>query len=137
VIVDMKALCTLDTPPASAIARILLTAPFWWSGLSKLFDFTGAVAEADHFGLHPAPLAAVAVILVQLGGSALVVFGRHVWIGAGALAVFTVLANLVGHPFWTLADPMARFHDMNAFLANIGLIGGLGLAAILDDRRHE
>jgi len=35
---------------------------------------------------------------------------------------------------------MARFHDMNAFLANLGLIGGLALAAILAgstrERRH-
>jgi hypothetical protein len=36
----------------------------------------------------------------------------------------------MGHAFWNLPDPQARFHDMNAFLANLGLIGGLALGAL-------
>jgi hypothetical protein len=31
---------------------------------------------------------------------------------------------------------MARFHDMNAFTANLGLIGGLMLAAVLSEKRR-
>ncbi|KQY89796.1 DoxX family protein [Brevundimonas sp. Root1423] len=127
----------LEAPGVALIGRILLTSPFWISGLLKLADFQSAVAEASHFGLQPAVPAALAVILLQIGGSLAVIVGRGAWVGAGALGVFTVLANVVGHAFWALEDPMARFHDMNAFIANVGLIGGLVLAAILAERHDR
>ncbi|GLK48918.1 hypothetical protein GCM10017620_18910 [Brevundimonas intermedia] len=126
----------LDAPGVALIGRILLTSPFWISGVLKLFDFASAIGEAAHFGLQPAAAVAVAVILLQIGGSLAVILSRWTWLGAGALGVFTALANLIGHAFWTLSDPIARFHDMNAFTANIGLIGGLVLAAILAERRR-
>lgn len=121
----------LDTPGVALIARVLLTAPFWISGLTKVLDLPSAIGEAAHFGLHPAALIAVVVIVLQVGGSLAVITSRWTWLGAGALGVFTLAANVVGHAFWTVPDPMARFHDMNAFLANLGLIGGLALASIL------
>lgn len=128
-------LINVDRAPVRLIGRVLLTMPFWWSGVSKLFDFNAAIGEATHFGLQPAPLFAVAVILVQLAGSALVIAGRWTWAAVGALIAFTLAANVVGHAFWTIEDPMARFHDMNAFLANIGLVGGLLLAVVLAERK--
>lgn len=127
----------LDAPGVAVIARILLTSPFWISGLLKLLDFPSALAEAAHFGLQPAPLVAVFVILLQIAGSVAVILNRWTWIGAGALGVFTALANVVGHAFWTIPDPLTRFHEMNAFLANIGLIGGLVLAAVLARRAER
>jgi len=127
----------LDAPGVAVIGRVFLTSPFWISGALKLFDRPSAVAEAAHFGLRPAALVAGVVILLQIGGSLAVVVNRWVWLGAGALGVFTALANVVGHAFWTIPDPMARFHDMNAFLANLGLIGGLALAAILAGSPRE
>lgn len=121
----------LDAPVDALIARTLLTSPFWVSGLLKIFDFPAALGEAAHFGLQPAPLFALIVIVLQIVGSLAVILNRWTWSGAGALGVFTGLATLVGHAFWTIPDPAARFHDMNAFLANLGLIGGLVLAAVL------
>ncbi|MDF3848859.1 MULTISPECIES: DoxX family protein [Achromobacter] len=129
----------MTTPVAAAwpssllpgrLARLLLTLPFWWSGVAKLLDFPSALAEVDHFGLHPPLLYAALVIAVQLGGSILLVAGAWPWLAAGALAAFTLAASVMGHAFWNLPDPQARFHDMNAFLANLGLIGGLALGAM-------
>ena len=118
----------------SVAARALLTLPYWWSGLSKLSDWQAALAEADHFGLEPAGLVAATTIIVQLGGSILLIVGRWAWLAAGALGVFTALATLIAHQFWTIADPVARFHDRNTFLEHVGLIGGLMLAAALAER---
>ena len=126
----------LDAPGMALTGRVLLTSPFWISGLLKLFDFRSAIDEAAHFGLEPAVLVAGMVIFLQIGGSLAVILGRWTWLGAGALGVFTALANFVGHAFWIIPDPMARFHDMNAFIANLGLIGGLVLAAILAEGRR-
>lgn len=119
-----------SSPLPGRLARLVLTLPFWWSGLSKLGDFSSALGEVAHFGLHPPMLFAVLVIAVQLGGSILLIAGVWPWLAAGALAAFTLAASLMGHAFWNLPDPQARFHDMNAFLANIGLVGGLALGAL-------
>lgn len=112
-------------------ARACLTLPYWSSGVMKLLDLPGAMAEARHFALEPAALAVGATILIQLGASLLLILGRQAWLAAGALGVFTAAATLIAHPFWTLADPVARFHDRNTFLEHVGLAGGLMLAAIL------
>ncbi|WP_233222142.1 DoxX family protein [Allosphingosinicella deserti] len=110
-------------------ARLILTLPFWASGIAKLLDVDAAFAEAAHFALDPAWLVVTATILVQIFGSALVVADRWTWVGAGALGVFTALATIIAHPFWSMAEPVARFHERNTFLEHAGLIGGLMLAA--------
>lgn len=111
----------------------LLTLPYWLSGLTKLANFPGALAEANQFGLQPAPLAVTATIAVQLVGSAMLILGRRAWLAAGALGVFTMVATLIAHPFWMLADSIERFHQTNTFVEHLALIGGLALAAILAD----
>lgn len=125
----------LDDNRFAVLAATLLTLPYWTSGIAKLTDLPGALGEARHFGLEPAMLTVAATILVQIGGSLLIVVGRQAWLGAGALGVFTAIATLIAHPFWQVADPMTRFHERNTFLEHIGLIGGLMLAAILRDRK--
>lgn len=125
----------LDDNRFAVLAATLLTLPYWTSGIAKLTDLPGALGEARHFGLEPAMLTVAATILVQIGGSLLIILGRQAWLGAGALGVFTAIATLIAHPFWQVADPMTRFHERNTFLEHIGLIGGLMLAAILRDRR--
>jgi len=118
----------------AVFAAALLTLPYWTSGIAKLLDLPGALGEARHFGLEPATLTVAATILVQTGGSLLIILGRRAWLGAGALGAFTAAATLIAHPFWQAADPMARFHERNTFLEHAGLIGGLMLAAILRER---
>jgi len=118
-------------------ARLLLTLPFWSSGVAKLLDPAGALAEAHHFELKPAALVVVATIVVQIAGSALLVLGRWAWLGAGALGIFTAWATIIAHPFWAIADPVQRFHERNTFLEHAGLIGGLIVAAILARPRTQ
>jgi len=36
------------------LARVALVSAYLIGGVTKLFDFTAAVAEQEHFGLHPA-----------------------------------------------------------------------------------
>lgn len=117
----------------AVLAATLLTLPYWTSGIAKLFDLGGALSEARHFGLEPAALIVALTIAVQIGGSLLVILGRKAWLGAGALGVFTAAATLIAHPFWQVADPIARFHERNTFLEHVGLVGGLMLAAILQE----
>ena len=123
----------LRAPAFQLLARIALTSAYWWGGIAKLLDYPAALAEARHFGLEPAALVVIATIVVELGASALLIAGRLVWRAAGALGVFTAIATLIAHAFWTVDDPVERFHALNTFLEHIGLIGGLALAAILTE----
>ncbi len=114
-------------------ARILLTLVFWSSGLAKLFDFPTAIAEMEHYGLAPAAPTAIAVIFVQLAGSALVISGQHIWLGAGALGVFTVLTIPIAHAFWSMSG-QAAFLEMLFAIEHLSVVGGLMIVAILGRR---
>ncbi len=120
----------LRAPATAAAARIVLCLPFWWSGLSKLLDFSGGTAEMAALGLEPAWLFNALTILVQLGGSLLVILNRWTWLGAGALGVFTALATGLAHQFWTL-DGVERARELNTFLEHLAIIAGFVLVAIL------
>jgi len=111
------------------LARVALVSAYLIGGVNKLFDFTAAVAEQEHFGLHPAWLGAVLAIVLEIGGSLLVVTGRLVWLGAGGLGVLTFVAMLVANNFWPMAGP-DRFMALNTFFEHLGLIAGLVMVSI-------
>jgi transmembrane protein len=110
------------------LARIVLTFAFWGSGLSKLIDFQGGVAEMALFNLQPAVAFNIATIITQLGGSALVILNRWTWLGAGALGVFTALTIPIVHHFWTMEEPF-RTIEFYVVMEHIALIGGLMVVA--------
>ena len=114
-------------------ARVLLTFPFWGSGLAKLLNFPGGMAEMSRFGLEPAWLFNTLTIIVQLGGSALVIANKRTWLGAGALGVFTALTILIVHTFWNLEGERAviAFHTAGE---HVGMIGAFILVSILSLR---
>ncbi len=114
------------------IAYLGLCAAFLQGGLVKLTDFPGAIREMAHFGLSPAPVFAVGVIVLQLGASAMVLTGRLRWVGALALAGFTLLATGLALRFWELPQGPQRFAAANAFFEHLGMVGGLLLIAGLD-----
>jgi uncharacterized membrane protein YphA (DoxX/SURF4 family) len=115
---------------AVPISRIALVSAFLIGGIQKLIDFPAAVAEQAHFGLQPAWLWAAAAIVVELGGSALVIFGRWVWLGAGGLGVLVAVAMLTANDFWAKIGH-DRFMATNAFFEHLGLVTALVLVSIL------
>ncbi|WP_348753095.1 DoxX family protein [uncultured Aquincola sp.] len=110
------------------LALLLLCAAYLQGGLQKAWDFPGAIAEMNHFGLAPAGPMALAVIVLELGASALILSGRLRWLGALALAAFTLAATFVALRFWTLSG-QERFMATNAFFEHLGLAGGFLLVA--------
>ena len=110
------------------IARTILTSMFWLSGIAKLADFDGGVAEMAHFGLEPAALFNVATAFTQLVGSALIIANRWAWLGAGMLGVFTALTIPIAHNFWAMEEPMRTF-EFYVVSEHIAVIGGLMVVA--------
>ncbi len=126
----------LNNQAVLAAARILLTFPFWGSGLSKLINFQGGVAEMAMFGLNPPAAFNIATIVTQIVGSALIITNRAAWLGAGALGVFTAFTIPLVHHFWSLEGERAivAFHTATE---HVGMIGALILAAILSERTRD
>lgn len=126
----------LDWPPTWFVARLLLVGAYLVGALAKLGDWPGAVAEQAHFGMAPPALWAGVTIAVELIGPALILVGRLVWLGAGMLGVFTVLAASLANPFWALQGA-ARFAATNAFFEHLGLAGGFVLAALVAEHARR
>jgi uncharacterized membrane protein YphA (DoxX/SURF4 family) len=120
----------LSWPWLLPISRIALVSAFLIGGIQKLIDFPGAIAEQAHFGLQPAWMWAVAAVIVELGGSVLVIVGRWVWLGAGGLDVLTAIAMFAANDFWAKAGH-DRFIAVNDFFEHLGLIAGLVLVSVL------
>jgi len=110
------------------VARTILTFMFWASGLAKLIDFNGGMAEMAQFGLQPAAAFNVAVIITQLGGSALIIANRWTWLGAGGLAVFTALTVPIVHTFWKMDEPFKTM-EFYVVMEHISIVGGLMVVA--------
>ena len=120
----------LHWPWVSFAARLALTSSFLLGGLTKLFNFSAAIAEQEHFGLRPGRLWATVTILVELGCSVLVLSGHAIWLGAGALGCLTAVAMFKADNFWTKSG-QERVTQANTFFEHLGLIGGFVLTAFI------
>jgi uncharacterized membrane protein YphA (DoxX/SURF4 family) len=123
------------TPPVYWIALLGLCAAYLQGGIVKATDFSGAIAEINHFGLAPAAPIAIAVIALELGASAMILTGFYRWLAALALGGFTLMATLIALRFWELAPGQERFMAANAFFEHLGLVGGFLLVAWHDLKR--
>ncbi|TCS11916.1 DoxX family protein [Caulobacter sp. BK020] len=122
----------LDWRPTAHVARLALVSAYLLGAAVKVGDFPGAVAEQAHFGMKPPALWALLTIAVEIVGPLLILTRRWLWLGAGMLGVFTLLAAITANAFWTLPAGHDRFMATNAFFEHIGLIGGFVLVARLD-----
>ena len=120
----------LSWPWLWPVSRIALVSAFLIGGFQKALDFPGAVAEQAHFGLQPPWMWALAAVIVELGGSVLVIVGRWVWLGAGGLGVLTAIAMFAANDFWAKVGH-DRFIAVNDFFEHLGLIAGLVLVSVL------
>jgi len=123
------------------VARVLLSTVFVVGGARSMAKPAAFVPRAqkvtDRVGpvLEKTPLPAEAETLVRINGAVQVVAGLMLATGrfprpaALALAGSLLPTTLAGHPFWTVEDPVERRHHQVHFMKNLGLVGGLLLAA--------
>ncbi len=67
---------------------------------------------------------------VQVGAGLMLATGRLPRISSALLAGSLVPTTLAGHRFWEEHDPAARAVQKTHFLKNLGMLGGLMLAAV-------
>ena len=67
---------------------------------------------------------------VQVGAGALLALGRLPRLSSLLLAGSVVPTTLAGHRFWEEQDPKVQFEKIAHFVKNLGMLGGLLLAAV-------
>jgi uncharacterized membrane protein YphA (DoxX/SURF4 family) len=67
---------------------------------------------------------------VQVVGGLALATGKGRRLGAAVLAATLVPVTVAGHPFWQMKDKESRQAQRIQFMKNLGLLGGLLLAAV-------
>ena len=108
--------------------RLLIAALFIVSGIWKITHFSTTAAYMVRVGVPVGEAAAILSIIAELGGGLLLAVGWRVRWVAWFLAVFVLIATGLAHRFWEV-DPARLFGEMNNFLKNFAIIGGLLILA--------
>ena len=106
------------------IARLLLVAMYFLSGVGKLTGFGATAAFIAAHGLPFPALGVLIAIVVEIGGALLLLVGWNSRSVAVILAVYTVVAGMLFHQYWADTDAAARMDDFINFWKNITIAGG-------------
>jgi len=115
--------------PTRTVARPLLASMFIAGGVDALRKPGGRVQAVESAGLSsPEQLVKVNAAVHLAGGLALAT-GRFPRLAALALAGSLVPTTYVGHAFWAESEAASKQQQQIHFMKNLGLLGGLLLAA--------
>lgn len=107
------------------LARLLMAALFVAGGIPKLMgDAEGREAIAA-LGLPAAALLERMAGLCLVAGAAMLVLGLWARLAAALLAAFVVVVTPLFLRFWNADNPFHRAKMIQAFVANMGITGGL------------
>jgi uncharacterized membrane protein YphA (DoxX/SURF4 family) len=137
--------------PVRTVARSLLATIFVVQGWAAFRDPARLAGPARKLtdrleptikALHPSlPTDAETLVRIngaaQMAGGALLATGHATRPAALLLAGSLVPTTLAGHAFWDIEDPQQRAAQRIQFMKNLGLIGGLLLAAVDREGRPD
>ena len=106
------------------VGRILIALIFVVSGFGKISGFEGIVGYIASKGLPLPEFAAMAAVVIELGGGLMVMFGWKARWAAAAMFVFTAVAALIFHNFWAVPAVQSQ-NQMIHFMKNVSMLGGL------------
>jgi putative oxidoreductase len=112
------------------IGRVLLGALFLVAGIRKIMLYSGSVAYFTKLGFPAPEVMAVLAILIEVGGAALLILGWQTRRISWLLVLFTIIATAMAHRFWEFDAPQYA-NQMNHFLKNAAIVGGLLYVAVL------
>ncbi len=112
------------------IARLALSALFLVAGLRKAMAFAGTVGYFTKLGFPMPEVMAGLAVAIEIGGGILLIAGLKTRWAALILMVLTLVATFMAHRFWEV-DPAQYANQLNHFLKNIAIAGGLILLAAI------
>ena len=114
--------------PLALAGRLLIALMFIPAGFSKITGFAGTVGYIGSVGLPLPTVAAVAAIVLEIGAGLALVFGIGTRLAALALALFTAVASVLFHAYWSVPAAQQMVQQL-MFFKNIAIVGGLLILA--------
>lgn len=119
------------------VGRVMMGWIYVESGWRKLTGMDAFIASLVRRDVPYATVMGwIGAPLEFLGGLALVL-GAYMRCAAIAMIVFTIVATLIGHRYWEIAEPVARRMQQSHFAKNITIIGGLILLYVTGGGRFS
>ena len=116
---------TAGNPLFPLLGRVLIGLLFVVAGLRKAMAIAATAGYFAKLGF-PAPEAmAYLAVLIEIGGGLLLIIGFKTRIIAWLLVAFVVIATGMAHRFWEFADAGAYTAQLNNFMKNVAIVGGL------------
>ena len=107
------------------IGRVILGLYFFVFGFGKVFTYQDV--ESLMF-LKEVPLVALTLpltIAIQTIFGLLIIFGKYLRLSGLVLFILTLLINYYIHNFWDMAGDPSQAHEMQNFIKNTAIAGGL------------
>lgn len=120
----------IDLVGLPLLIRIFLVVLFPFSALDKIFNWHGALRQANSSFLPGGPVLLVLGMTLELLGPACILSGWHDRLAAFLLALYCIVTALLYHNFWAWpdfwkqGDSVARTHFWD-FLKNFCVAGGM------------
>ncbi|MBL8828022.1 MAG: DoxX family protein [Planctomycetaceae bacterium] len=118
------------------LGRALMSLIFVASGAMKVMQWSATAEHMAQEGMQAVPMFLAGAIVIELGAGLCLMIGYQPRWAAVLLALFLVPVTLVFHDFWSYADAQQATNQLQHFLKNVTIIGGLlTLAALAPPRR--
>lgn len=111
------------------LARVLLVVLYLIFGWSKLTGFAGTVGFMASEGVPLPTVSAIIAVVMEFFVGIAIVIGFYTRPLALLLALYTLVAAVIGHHYWTMTGGEQAANMIN-FYKNVSITGGLLLLCI-------
>lgn len=118
------------------IARVLLSAIFLYSFISKITGWEGTIQFMESKGMPFAPLLLVGAVITELAGALSLCFGYRMKQGALLLGLYLIPTTLIFHNFWAVEGQQVQIQLLQ-FFKNISIMGGLLLLTTISEDNQD
>ena len=108
---------------ALLVGRILLAAIFIPAGYHHLTASSGFASYLDAHGVPLSSAVAIVAACVEFFGSLAILFGLGTRYAAPLMALFALIAALLGHRYWN-AEGAEYANQYNHFFKDLAIMGG-------------
>lgn len=113
------------TEAVNLLGRIMVACYFLWEAWFNIKTKDHQLAELKRIGMPMRGAALVVGLMLQLGGSVLLLYANTVVIGGVMLIVFPIAADTMFHRFWTYPDPVEQTTHRFFLYEHVALAGGI------------
>ena len=110
---------------APFLGRSLIALFFSLTGLAQLRDWGGMRLTLLSHGISPPDVFLAIAVVIEFGGAFALVLGFRARLAALTLFVLIVAASLAMNEFWKIDDAEMANAQLQLFLRNIAIAGGL------------